>query len=214
MANIERPYTGLTASVQINDVLMGYMSGIDLSIEKSMIEILQFGAKYSDKVPAQRSWTATVDGTFAYAPGGSQAKLYDAFDNDELVKLELFLDDNTYFEGEAYVGNLSISTAPDDKTSISCDLEGAGELRLTAKLTYRSTATSGVGGSITPGGTVKIATGGSQEYTITPATGYVLDTLTDNGTNVKSQASQNRYTLSNVNTDHKIVATFKDSNTL
>lgn len=208
MANIERPFTGLTAEVKINNVLMGYMSGIDLTIEKSMIEVLQFGAKYADKVPAQRSWSATVDGTFAYAPGGSQAKLYDAFNNDELITVGLFLDANTYFQGDAYIGNLNISTAPDDKTSISCDLEGAGKIDLIANLTCKCTASSGVGGTINPGGSTKVALGGSITYTITPAPNFELVKLEDNGVTVTTQAVGNTYTITNVTADHVVVATF------
>lgn len=208
MANIERPFTGLTAEVKINNVLMGYMSGIDLTIEKSMIEVLQFGAKYADKVPAQRSWSATVDGTFAYAPGGSQAKLYDAFNNDELITVGLFLDANTYFQGDAYIGNLNISTSPDDKTSISCDLEGAGKIDLIANLTCKCTASSGVGGTINPGGSTKVALGGSITYTITPAPNFELVKLEDNGVNVTTQATGNTYTITNVTADHVVVATF------
>ena len=208
MANIERPFTGLTAEVKINNVLMGYMSGIDLTIEKAMIEVLQFGAKYADKVPAQRSWTATVDGTFAYAPGGSQAKLYDAFDNDELITVGLFLDANTYFEGNAYIGNLKIGAAPDDKTSISCDLEGAGKIDLIANLTCKCTASSGVGGTINPGGSTKVALGGSITYTIVPAPNFSLAKLEDNNTNVTTQVADNTYTISNVTVDHVVVATF------
>lgn len=204
----ERPYTGLTAQVKINGILVGYMSGIDLNIEKSIIEILQFGAKYADKVPAQRKWSATVDGTFALAPGGSQEKLWLAFDNDELVELGLFLDDNTWFEGNAYIGNLKISTAPDDKTSISCDLEGAGQLSLETNVTYRCVATSGVGGTMTPGGAQNIKSGESITYTITPSTGFTLDTLTDNDADVKTSVESNKYTIANVKDDHVVVATF------
>lgn len=210
---VERPYTGLTAEVRINNVLMGYMSGIDLTLEKSMIEVLQFGAKYADNVPAQRKWSASVDGTFAYAPGGSQAKLYDAFDNDELVEVGLFLDSNTYFKGNAYIGNLNITTAPDDKTAITCDLVGAGKIGLIANVTVKCTASSGVGGTITPGGSTKIALGGTMEYTIVPAPNYELAKLEDNNVNVTSSVTSNKYVISNLQEDHVVVATFAGTST-
>ena len=68
----ERPYTGLTAEIKVGDVPLAYMSGIDLTLEKSIIEVLQFGARFQEKVPAIKDWSATVDGTVALAPGGSQ----------------------------------------------------------------------------------------------------------------------------------------------
>ena len=57
----EKPYTGLTAELKLNDVVLAYMSGFDLNLEKNIIEILQFGARYTEKVPAVKDWSANVD---------------------------------------------------------------------------------------------------------------------------------------------------------
>ena len=78
----ERPFTGLTAEIKVNGSVLGYMSGVDLTLEKSIIEVLQFGARYQEKVPAIKNWTASVDGTAAFTSGGSQHKLYQAYEND------------------------------------------------------------------------------------------------------------------------------------
>lgn len=207
----ERPYTGLTAEIRIGDVPLGYMSGIDLTLEKGIIEVLQFGARYQEKVPAIKNWTATADGTVAFAPGGSQQKLYDAFENDEEVTLGIFLDDFVYFEGKAYVSNLNISGSPDDKMSLSCDFEGNGAIILTLPPTYTVTANSGVGGTLTPGGSQRVAANGSYSLTIIPAPGYEVDTLMDNSEDKSSEVSANKYTLSNITADHVIDVTFKTS---
>ena len=115
----ERPYTGLTAEIKVNNSVLGYMSGVDLTLEKNIIEVLQFGARYQEKVPAIKNWTANVDGTAAFTSGGSQHKLYQAFENDEEITVGIFLDDKVYFEGKAFVENLNITGAPDDKMNIS-----------------------------------------------------------------------------------------------
>ena len=49
---MDKPFTGLTAEVKIGETLIGYMSGIDLTMDKSIIEILSFGSKWKEKVPA------------------------------------------------------------------------------------------------------------------------------------------------------------------
>ena len=50
----ERPYTGLTAEIKIGGVPLAYMSGIDLTLAKAIIEVLQFGARFQEKVPASK----------------------------------------------------------------------------------------------------------------------------------------------------------------
>lgn len=205
----ERPYTGLTAEIKIGDVPLAYMSGIDLTLEKAIIEILQFGARFQEKVPAIKDWSATVDGTVALAPGGSQQKLYDAFNNDEEITVGIFLNEFVYFEGKAYVANFNISGAPDDKMSISCDLEGNGAVLLTLPHTYRIVANSGVGGTVIPGGATMVAANGTYQLTIVPAPNYVVDTLVDNGIDKTADVSANLYTIQNVTEDHKIDITFK-----
>ncbi len=124
----DTPFTGLTASVSIGstpDVLC-YISGVDLTLEREIIEIIAFGADYKEKVPAIKNWSASVDGTAAFANNNSQETLYKAFDEDTLLDVKIALDDNTYFTGKAYVENLNISIAADDKASLTCDFAGSG----------------------------------------------------------------------------------------
>lgn len=211
MAITERPYTGLTAEIKVNNSILGYMSGIDLTLEESIIEVLQFGARYQEKVPAIKNWTASVDGTVAFTSGGSQHKLYQAYENDEEIRVGIFLDDNVYFEGNAYISNLNISGAPDDKMNISCDLEGNGAITFTIPEMYLVDTHSGVGGTITPGGKTKVAAGKSFELTITPATGYQLDKLLDNDADKSTEAAGGTYTISAVNGDHTLFVTFKEA---
>lgn len=207
----ERPYTGLTAEIKVNQSVLGYMSGVDLTLDKTIIEVLQFGARYQEKVPAIKNWTADVDGTVAFTSGGSQHKLYQAYENDEEITLGIFLDDDVYFEGKAYVASLNISGAPDDKMNISCSLEGNGAMVFTIPEVYLVSTHSGVGGTITPGGNTKVAKNGTFELTIAPANGYEVDKVMDNNADVTSSVSANKYTLANIATDHDILVTFKES---
>lgn len=206
----ERPYTGLTAEIKVNNSVLGYMSGVDLTLEKNIIEILQFGARYQEKVPAIKNWTANVDGTAAFTSGGSQHKLYQAFENDEEITVGIFLDDKVYFEGKAFVENLNITGAPDDKMNISCDLSGNGAITFTVPEVYLVDIHSGVGGTTTPGGSQKVAKGEQIAITITPAVGYTLDKLMDNAEDKTTSVSGNTYTLTNITADHEIVVTFKE----
>ncbi|MBJ6724296.1 protease pro-enzyme activation domain-containing protein [Geomesophilobacter sediminis] len=63
------------------------------------------------------------------------------------------------------------------------------------------------GGTIAPA-SVAVAAGGSASFTVTPAAGYALATLTDNGTDVTGAVSGGVYTVSGVAGPHSIVAGF------
>ncbi len=70
---------------------------------------------------------------------------------------------------------------------------------------YTITATAGTGGSITPSGTVYASAGGSQTFTISPATGYQIADVQVNGA---SQGAKTSHTFSNVTSNQTITATF------
>lgn len=135
MATTEKPYTGLTASVKLGTgdaaKVLAYISGVDLSLEKEIIEILAFGMQYKEKVPAVKDWSASVEGTAAFVTGGTQKELYDAFESGDPVTLGIYLDDKNYFEGTGYISSLEISAAPDDKISLSAEIAGSGATVLT-----------------------------------------------------------------------------------
>ena len=72
--------------------------------------------------------------------------------------------------------------------------------------TFTITATAGAGGSINPSGTSSVKYDSSLKYTITPSTGFVLDTLFVNGNKVDSISS---YTFDTVRINKTIFAKFK-----
>ena len=135
MAANEKPFTGLTASLKIGESsateTLAYVSGVDLTLEKEIIEILAFGMTYKEKVPAIKDWSISIDGTVALAAGGTQTPLYDAFDRGNAITVGIYLDENTYFTGTGYVSSFDISAAPDDKISLTSEISGSGATTLT-----------------------------------------------------------------------------------
>ena len=135
MAATEKPFTGLTASLKIGtstaSEVLAYVSGVDLTLEKEIIEILAFGMSFKEKVPAIKDWSISIDGTVALATGGTQKKLYDAFESGDAITVGIYLDENTYFTGTGYVSSFNISAAPDDKISLTSEIAGSGATTLT-----------------------------------------------------------------------------------
>ena len=131
----EKPFTGLTASLKIgsdsNKKTLAYVSGVDLTLEKEIIEILAFGMTYKEKVPAIKDWSISIDGTVALAADGTQKQLYDAFESGTAITVGIYLDETTYFEGTGYVSSFNISAAPDDKISLTSEIAGSGATTLT-----------------------------------------------------------------------------------
>lgn len=74
--------------------------------------------------------------------------------------------------------------------------------------TYSIVATAGSGGSISPVGTTTINSGASQLYSITPATGYSIQSVLVDGASVGAVPS---YTFSNITANHTISASFTPS---
>ena len=135
MASTEKPYTGLTASLKIGtseaSEVLAYVSGVDLTLEKEIIEILAFGMQFKEKVPAIKDWSVSIDGTVALAANGTQKKLYDAFESGDAITIGMYLDANTYFTGTGYVSSFNISAAPDDKITLTSEIAGSGATTLT-----------------------------------------------------------------------------------
>lgn len=131
----DSPLTGLTASVKIGAgvgaKVIGYISGVDLTLEKEIIEILSFGAEYKEKVPAIKNWSASIDGTYAANTGSAQQELYEAFEDDTMITLGIYLTATHYFEGTGLVSKVQIKASPNDKISISAEVAGSGAISQT-----------------------------------------------------------------------------------
>lgn len=128
----------------------------------------------------------TVTITAGAAPSGQQFKEW------EVVSGTITLASST--------SETTTFTMPADAVSVKANYEA---VPVTG---YTITATAGANGSITPSGAVGVAAGGSQTFTISPSSGYVINTLKVDGMEVTATAS---YTFSDVNANHTIEVTFK-----
>jgi predicted secreted protein len=208
---MERPYSGLTARVQLNGVTVGYLNSLELNLEKDIAEVLQFGAQYKEKLPTIKNWTASSEGTVAFAAGESQHKLYQAFESGEFVTLTIKLDEGVYFEGQALISSLSISGAPDDALSISVEFEGSGAILFTLPETVTVTISSGVGGATNPAGVIRVAKGGTVTVTCLPANGKTADKYGLNGAAPSETITGNAFTTGALSADTTIYVTFKNA---
>ena len=208
---MEKPYSGLTARVQLNGVTIGYLNSLELNLEKDIAEVLQFGAQYKEKLPTIKNWTASSEGTVAFASGESQHKLYQAFESGEFVTLTIKLDEGVYFEGSALISTLSISGSPDDALSISVEFEGSGAILFTLPETVQVTISSGVGGTTNPAGVIRVAKGGTVTVTCLPANGKTADKYGLNGATPATAITSNSFTTSALSADTTIHVTFKNA---
>ena len=106
------------------------------------------------------------------------------------------------FELEEYTGQAWSATGT--RKSITVDFTAK-------KPVYTINATAGKNGKISPAGDISIEQGNSREFTFTPAKGYRIAKVTVDGKAVT--VKNNKYTLTNVGTNHKINVTFeRDAN--
>jgi len=73
------------------------------------------------------------------------------------------------------------------------------------KQTYTITASAGIGGSISPSGTVTVNSGADQIFAITPTTGYHIKDVKVDGSSV---GAVNSYTFTSINSNHRISVEF------
>ncbi len=71
--------------------------------------------------------------------------------------------------------------------------------------TYTIAASAGTGGSISPSGSVNVNAGANQTFTISPASGYAISSVSVDGTSMGKMSS---YAFSNITASHTINASF------
>ena len=79
------------------------------------------------------------------------------------------------------------------------------------QITYTINASASAGGTISPSGSVTVAQGSNQIFTITPDSGYTIADVLVNGSSVGAISS---YTFTNVSSSHAISASFVQGYTL
>ena len=114
-------------------------------------------------------------------------------------------------EGKHFTGWTVVKgnvTLDDENSSTTTFIMGAEEVEIVANYEvnkYTIEVTSGENGKVSPAGEVNVNYGDSKTFTITPNTGYhIVDVKVDG----ESQGAIESYSFENVNSDHKIEATF------
>ena len=155
---------------------------------------------YTIQIPVAK-YTVTVtngSGTGQYAQGETVTITAGAAPSGQQFK-----------EWEVVSGTITLASSTSETTTFTMPAEA-----VSVKATYEAipvtgytiTATSGANGSISPSGAVRVASGGSQTFTISPSSGYMIDTLKVDGLEVTATTS---YTFSEVNSNHTIEVNFK-----
>lgn len=111
-----------------------------------------------------------------------------------------------------HVLNLEVDGVPKKAAAKYTFSKISGNHTLTAnfeKNRYTITAKGGKGGSITPA-RIDVASGDSQTFTVTPASGYYLVDIKADGVPVLSSLVDSSYTFTNVTAKHSLSATFSN----
>ena len=155
---------------------------------------------YTIQIPVPK-YAVTVtngSGTGQYAPGETVTITAGAAPSGQQFK-----------EWEVVSGTITLASSTSETTTFTMPTEAVSvkaNYEAIPVTGYTITATAGANGSITPSGAVGVAAGGSQTFTISPSSGYVIDTLKVDGLEVTATTS---YTFSDVKANHTIEVTFK-----
>ena len=111
--------------------------------------------------------------------------------------------------GSGAVGySVAANTTTSSRTAASTIAGLAFAVTEAGATAYTITASAGTGGTISPPGSVSVNKGANQTFSITPATGYTIGSVTVDGASVGAVSS---YTFSNVTANHTIGASFTGS---
>ena len=155
---------------------------------------------YTIQIPVAK-YTVTVtngSGTGQYAQGETVTITAGAASSGQQFK-----------EWEVVSGTITLASSTSETTTFTMPAEAVSvkaNYEAIPVTGYTITATAGANGSISPSGAVGVAAGGSQTFTISPSSGYVIDTLKVDGLEVTATTS---YTFSEVNSNHTIEVNFK-----
>lgn len=156
-------------------------------------------------IPASKYTVTVTNGTLS---GGSTTGDYT---QGETVTITAGAapDGQQFKEWEVVSGSITLASSTSKTTTFTMPAEAVSvkaNYEAIPVTEYTITASAGANGSITPSGAVKVAAGGSQTFTISPSSGYEIDTLKVDSSEVPVTTS---YTFSNVNANHTIEVTFK-----
>ncbi|HEY8390106.1 MAG TPA: phage tail tube protein [Clostridia bacterium] len=100
-----------------------------LELSLDTLETTALGVDWKEYITGLKEWTASSEGDYN-VPQDTQGQevLQSAFLSGETVTVKLYVDENNYYTGTAYISSLSIEDPVDDVVSISIEFTGTGEL--------------------------------------------------------------------------------------
>jgi len=147
--------------------------------------------------PGPRTIAASAGAGGSIAPSGSVSVLYGSSRSFTITP------DAGYHVADVLVDGSSVGAVTSYSfTNVVADHTISASF---ASSSYTITASAGTGGSISPSGSVSVAHGNSQAFTITANSGYYISAVTVDGV---SQGSVTSYTFTNVMASHTIAAVF------
>lgn len=123
---------GKNGRVEVGGITSTKVVGIkNWSLELSLdtLETTALGVDWKEYITGLKEWTASSEGDYN-VPQDTQGQevLQSAFLSGETVTVKLYVDENNYYTGTAYISSLSIEDPVDDVVSISIEFTGTGEL--------------------------------------------------------------------------------------
>ncbi|QNT75743.1 InlB B-repeat-containing protein [Dehalogenimonas etheniformans] len=168
--------------------------------ETNVFADLSVSASFAPDLPQNLTITATAgnhgtidpSGVVSVPSGGSQS--FTATPDPGYHVADMLIDG-------ASVGALSSYTF----TNVVADHTITVSFETDSPQTFTITAGAGAGGTINPSGAVAVVSGGSQDFIVSPDSGYHIADILVDGASVGTTAS---YTFTNVTGDHSIAASF------
>ena len=118
-------YIGDTTPIKVAEI-----ANWSLDMSADDIDITSFDSEgWRERLQGIKEWSGSFEGNFEPGDTNGQIALINAWLNGQKVRLELQVNDNAKFSGEAVI-TLSIETPVDDKVNFSCDFSGTGPLTL------------------------------------------------------------------------------------
>ncbi|MGB9693733.1 MAG: stalk domain-containing protein, partial [Fervidobacterium sp.] len=181
-------------SVELSEkyYLLGVIDGVIYALYSSG------GKKHIVSIKKQQIIEASSDSNGSISPSGSVAVIYNALQPFEIAPNAGFKIKDVKVDGVS-VG--AVSTYTFENVTQDHTIEAVFE-----PITYSVTASSGLGGSISPSGNVTVNYGESKTFMIMPNSGYKISNVKVDGV---SKGSISLYTFTNITSDHTISATFE-----
>lgn len=116
-------YIGDTTPIKVAEI-----ANWSLDMSSDDIDITSFDSNgWKEFMQGLKEWSGSFEGNFEPNDTNGQVALINAWLTGQKVKLELQVNSNVKFSGEALI-TPSIETPVDDKASFSCDFQGTGPL--------------------------------------------------------------------------------------